>query len=184
LPPVLLFGLSTGHKIGLLAAAAILIAFALASSFLAPRLRPDYPGRALNVFVVASLVLFAMMIAAVEIFGVESEKAHAEAVKSETAPTHSLKISETEFKIVLPPTATLQAGTYKLLVTNTGKVPHNLYVKGPGVANAHTPDLAPGKSATLTVTFKGGNYELWCAIPGHKAAGMDAKIAVAESQAP
>jgi uncharacterized cupredoxin-like copper-binding protein len=181
---VLLFGLSTGHKIGLLVAAAIIISFALASSFLAPRLRPDYPGRALNVFVVASLVLFAMMIAAVEIFGVESEKAHAESAKTQPTPTHSLEVSETEFKIVLPPTTTLQAGTYKISVTNTGKIPHNLYVKGLGVANAHTQDLSPGQSTTLTVTLKGGNYELWCNIPGHKAAGMDAKIAVAESQAP
>ena len=175
---MLLFGLSTGHKIGLIAAAAIMILFALGSSFFAPRRRPDYPGSALSVFVVVSFVLFAMMIGAVEIFGVESEKAHAESAKEQPGPKHTLKVGETEFKIVLPPTTTLPAGTYTFDVANTGKIPHNLYVKGPGVSNAHTPDIPAGKSATLTVTLKSGQYELWCAIPGHKAAGMDAKLAV------
>jgi uncharacterized cupredoxin-like copper-binding protein len=174
---VLLFALSTGHKIGLIAAAAIMISFALGSSFLAPRRRPDYPGKALSVFVVVSFVLFAMMIGAVEVFGVESEKAHAEAAKTQPGTKHTVAVSEKEFKIVLPPTTTLRAGTYTFTVTNTGKITHNLYVKGPG-ATAHTPDIQPGKSADLTVTLKGGQYELWCAIPGHKALGMDAKIAV------
>jgi uncharacterized cupredoxin-like copper-binding protein len=173
---VLLLGLSTGHKIGLIAAAGILILFALGSSFLAPRRWPEYPGKALNVFIVAVFVLFAMMIAAVEVFGAESEKAHAEAAKPQAGGKHTLKVSETEFKIV-PSATTVPAGTYTVTVANTGKIPHNLYVKGTGAA-AHTPDIAAGKSATLTVTLKSGQYELWCAIPGHKAAGMDTKLTV------
>jgi hypothetical protein len=40
------------------------------SSFLVPRFKPDYPGPAgLSVFVIASIVLFALMIAAVNFFG-------------------------------------------------------------------------------------------------------------------
>ena len=173
---MLLFGLSTGHKIGLLAAALIMILFALGSSFLAPRRWPDYPGKALNVFVVAVFVLFAMMIGAVEVFGAESEEAQAETAKEQPGAKHTLKVGESEFKIV-PSATTVPAGTYTFTVANTGKITHNLYVKGPGAA-AHTPDIAAGKSATLTVTLKSGQYELWCAIPGHKAAGMDTKIAV------
>jgi hypothetical protein len=68
---VLLGGeLPLGHEIGLILVAAIFIAFALASSFLVPRFKPDYPGPAgLSVFVIASIVLFALMIAAVNFFG-------------------------------------------------------------------------------------------------------------------
>ncbi|HXH98055.1 MAG TPA: hypothetical protein VNH40_12690 [Gaiellaceae bacterium] len=69
---MLLEGLATGHKIGLLVVAGVFVAFALTSSFVAPRRRPDFPGRAgLSVFVIVSLVLFAAMLIAVEIFGAE-----------------------------------------------------------------------------------------------------------------
>lgn len=62
--------LPLGHEIGLILVAAIFIAFALVSSFLVPRFKPDYPGPAgLSVFVIASIVLFALMIAAVNFFG-------------------------------------------------------------------------------------------------------------------
>ena len=62
--------LSTGHEIALIAAAVIFIAFAVSSSFLIPRYRPDFPGPAgLSVFVIASLALFAMMVLAINFFG-------------------------------------------------------------------------------------------------------------------
>ena len=62
--------LPLGHEIGLIVVAGIFIAFALASSFLVPRFKPDFPGPAgLSVFVIASIALFALMIAAVNFFG-------------------------------------------------------------------------------------------------------------------
>ncbi|MFL5959667.1 MAG: hypothetical protein ACJ75G_05285 [Gaiellaceae bacterium] len=62
--------LSTGHEIGLIVVAAIFIAFALAASFLVPRYKPDFPGPAgLSVFALASIVLFGLMIAAINFFG-------------------------------------------------------------------------------------------------------------------
>jgi hypothetical protein len=62
--------LSTGHEIGLIVVAAVFIAFALASSFLLPRYKPDFPGPAgLSVFAIASIVMFALMIVAINFFG-------------------------------------------------------------------------------------------------------------------
>ncbi|HZT93097.1 MAG TPA: hypothetical protein VE985_01295 [Gaiellaceae bacterium] len=62
--------LSTGHEIGLIVVAAVFIAFALAVSFLVPRYKPDFPGPAgLSVFVIGSVVLFGLMVAAVNFFG-------------------------------------------------------------------------------------------------------------------
>jgi len=62
--------LSTGHEIGLIVVAGVFIAFALASSFLVPRYKPDFPGPAgLSVFAIASIVLFGLMIVAVNFFG-------------------------------------------------------------------------------------------------------------------
>ena len=62
--------ISTGHEIGLIVVAAVFIAFALAASFVVPRYKPDFPGPSgLSVFVIASIVLFGLMIAAVNFFG-------------------------------------------------------------------------------------------------------------------
>jgi hypothetical protein len=62
--------LPVGHEIGLVVVAAIFIAFALVSSFVVPRFKPDFPGpNGLSTFVIASLMLFALMVAAVNFFG-------------------------------------------------------------------------------------------------------------------
>jgi plastocyanin len=180
---VLIAGLSTGHKIGLLMMAAIFIGFSLWSSFLAPRRWPDYPGRALSVFVFASVALFVGMLAAVWVFGVESEEASAgeSAGPSKSASAaKTIKVSEVEYRIKLPSDTaqTLSAGAYTFEVTNDGKQPHDLVVVGPDVAHARTPILQPGKTAELKVVLKTGSYDLYCSIPGHKQLGMDAKLAV------
>ena len=62
--------LSTGNEIALIIVAAIFIAFALVSSFVVPRYKPDFPGPdGIGVFVIASVVMFALMVAAVNFFG-------------------------------------------------------------------------------------------------------------------
>jgi len=79
---VVVAALSTGHKIGLLVVALTFIGFSLLSAFVFPRRNPDFPGdRGLSVFVVTSIVLFALMIGAVEVFAVESEAHHGTAAK-------------------------------------------------------------------------------------------------------
>ena len=50
--------LSSGHEIGLAVVAACFIAFALASSFLFPRFRVQFPGRGLPAFIVVTFVFF------------------------------------------------------------------------------------------------------------------------------
>jgi Mg/Co/Ni transporter MgtE len=62
--------LSTGHEVGLVVVAAAFIAFALAASFLLPRYKPDFPGpNGLSVFAIASIVMFVLMVAAINFFG-------------------------------------------------------------------------------------------------------------------
>jgi hypothetical protein len=59
-----------GHEIGLVVVAAVFIAFALVSSFLVPRYKPDFPGpTGLSTFVILSVVMFGLMVAAVNFFG-------------------------------------------------------------------------------------------------------------------
>jgi uncharacterized cupredoxin-like copper-binding protein len=166
---VLLAGLTTGHKIGLGVVAIAFIAFALTSSFVAPRRRPDFPGKnGLSVFVIACLVLFVAMISAVEIFGAESEAKGAPEAKGAV-----VRVQEKEFKIALS-TRTVHAGMVTFVVKNAGKVAHNLTIQG-GKA---TPNIDGGGSAKLSVTLKKGTYTLYCSVPGHRQLGMVAKLTV------
>ena len=69
----MLLGLTTDQKLGLAGTAAVFIVFALVSSFLIPRSRPNYPGRGLGVFVVLTIVLTIAMLGAVEVFAKEEQ---------------------------------------------------------------------------------------------------------------
>ena len=88
---MLIYGLSTGHKIGLGVSAAVFIVFALASSFLFPRFRAQYPGRGLPAFIVVAFVFFFGMLTAVEVFGAEPKE-----TKETTPPATTGQIPESE----------------------------------------------------------------------------------------
>jgi uncharacterized cupredoxin-like copper-binding protein len=193
--------LSTGHEVGLGVTALVFILFALASSFLFPRFRPDYPGRGLLAFIVVAFVLFFGMLTAVEVFGAEEEHHTEAAGETTTAPAETTTsqqtttaqtstqatttapakpaattapVSEVEFKITLASTA-FKAGEITFEVKNDGKIPHDLAIKG----TADKTDLIPaGGTAELKVTLKAGKYELYCTVPGHEAAGMKLNITV------
>lgn len=179
---MLLAGLSTGHKIGLAVVGFSFIAFALASSFLAPRRDPDFPGRKyMSVYVIACLALFGAMIASVLVFGRESEAKGAEAaVAAQGSSTgKTIVVKESEYVIQLPPLKTLSPGKYELDVENVGTVAHNLAITGPKLTGPSvTPTIKPSGSAKLTVSLEKGTYTLFCAIPGHRALGMVAKVSV------
>jgi uncharacterized cupredoxin-like copper-binding protein len=194
--------LSTGHEVGLGVTALVFILFALASSFLFPRFRPDYPGRGLLAFVVVAFVFFFGMLTAVEVFGAEEEH-HAEAAgetttasaetttaaQTTTAQTSTqaatttapakptatkVPASETEFKITLGSTE-LKAGEITFEAKNDGKIPHDLAIKG---TSDKTKLIPAGGTAELKVTLKAGKYELYCTVPGHEAAGMKLNVTV------
>jgi hypothetical protein len=83
-----LLALTTGHKVGLLVVAGIFIAFALLSAMVIPRYRPNFPGRALPLFLFVTVCMFVAMFTAVLIFGAESE---GEAHGGSAAPVHQHK---------------------------------------------------------------------------------------------
>ena len=86
-------GLSTTSAIALAVMAGIFIVFALLSSFVFPKRNPDFPGKKWRWgYVLLSVVLFALMMSTVVVFGKEDEEANAE----ETAATHPGETSSTE----------------------------------------------------------------------------------------
>jgi uncharacterized cupredoxin-like copper-binding protein len=185
-----LLALSTGNKVGLAVTAAVFIAFALASSFLFPRFRPNYPGGGLPAFIVVCFVFFFGMLAAVENFGAESkaETAQIESEASTTttqqptttqqqtttaAPSATVQVTETEFRIALSG-YDARARKFTFDVKNAGQIAHDLAIRG----GPKTALIQPGGTATLTVTLKPGRYHLYCSVPGHEQAGMKVDIVV------
>ena len=195
--------LSTGHEVGLAVTAAAFIAFALASSFLFPRFRPQFPGNGLLAFIVVCFVFFFGMLSAVEVFGAESGKSEAAAqtetgaaepttVQRTTTQQRSTSTSQTttaktttrievstaidvsETEFKIAMPSTLSAGKYMFQVKNDGKIAHDLAVKG----GEKTKLIQPGGSAQLTVTLKKGKYTFYCTVPGHEAAGMKVDVTV------
>lgn len=193
--------LSTGHEVGLGVTGLVFILFALASSFLFPRFRPDYPGRGLLAFIVVAFVFFFGMLTAVEVFGAEEEHHTEAAGETTTTPAETttaqqtttaqtstqatttapakpaatkVPVSETEFKITLASTD-LKAGEITFEAKNDGKIPHDLAIKG---TSDKTKLIPAGGTAELKVTLKAGKYELYCTVPGHEAAGMKLNITV------
>jgi len=82
-------------------------------------------------------------------------------------------VSATEFKFTLS-TQTVHTGTVTFKLTNNGGIPHDLSING-----KQTPNIGPGATATLKVTFaKPGNYPYLCTIPGHAEAGMKGVLKV------
>jgi uncharacterized cupredoxin-like copper-binding protein len=197
--------LSTGHEVGLGVTAAAFIAFALASAFLFPRFRPQYPGGGLLAFIVVAFVFFFGMLTAVEVFGAEekkggekvAEETTAEATTTQAATTTRqtstvTSTQQTTTTTVAKPQATtvqatetefkialassgLKAGRITFDVKNDGKLAHDLAIEETG---DKTKLIPPGGTAQLIVELKPGKYELYCTVPGHKDAGMDLKVTV------
>src|SRR5439155_26653882 len=86
----------------------------------------------------------------------------------------TVQVTETEFKIALA-SGNLKAGDITFQVKNAGKIPHDLAIAG---TSDKTKLIPPDRTAELKVTLKAGKVELYCTVPGHKAAGMDLKVTV------
>ena len=101
-------------------------------------------------------------------------QAHPAAPQAANATTH-ITVAASEFKFVFSKRSIPAVGTVIFTVVNKGKISHNFKIGG-----KTTPNLLPGKSATLTVKFtKKGHYAYSCTIPGHAAAGMKGVFSVA-----
>jgi mono/diheme cytochrome c family protein len=88
-------GLSTGNKIGLIAVAAVFILFALVSSFVLPALNPNFPGRGLGWYVALCILFFVAMMAAVLVFDKEKTEASPASEQATTAQTQSTTTAAT-----------------------------------------------------------------------------------------
>jgi hypothetical protein len=71
----------------------------------------------------------------------------------------NVTVTFTDKTLRVAPT-TPSSGETTFVVRNLGKKAHVLFVKGPGINNAHSPRLAAGSTGKLTVTLRPGAYVL------------------------
>ena len=71
---------------------------------------------------------------------------------------------------------TAAAGEVTIELVNDSGVPHNVEVEGDGVEEVS--DTISEGSTELTLTLEPGEYEFYCAIPGHREGGMEGTLTV------
>jgi cytochrome c551/c552 len=112
----MIFALSTGHEIGLAGTGAAFIIFALLSSFVFPRLSPDFPGRkGMRWYLPLAVCFFVAMISAVLVFGVAKKSAAAPPATSTSASSGGGSTSTTS-----EPYANGNAAAGKAVFTTAG----------------------------------------------------------------
>ncbi len=75
----------------------------------------------------------------------------------------------------VPATVAIPADTpVTFTLATTGLAIHNFSIEELDV----NVDVPPGQTDTVTITAPAGTYEIYCAIPGHEAAGMVGTLTV------
>ncbi|BBY55540.1 multicopper oxidase domain-containing protein [Mycobacterium koreense] len=81
---------------------------------------------------------------------------------------------------VWPNSVEVPAGTHLVLrVTNDESLPHDLRAD----SGEHTPRLRRGETAMLDIGVVNHDRDIWCDVPGHKAAGMTMTVIAVGGQA-
>ena len=75
-------------------------------------------------------------------------------------------------------TLTATAGSVTFTLTNDAPVPHDLAIEGNGVDAGPSDTIQGGETADLTVDLQPGTYTFYCAVPGHREAGMEGTLTV------
>jgi plastocyanin len=124
-------------------------------------------GLATAIFTLLTVVLALCALAVAGAAMSKSKDAEDAAVKAAGTP-----VALSEFAIDPSMLDVAAGGT--LSVRNDGTAVHNLRVAGTDLA---TPDLQAGGTASLDLSsLDPGNYTVFCEIPGHRAAGMEATL--------
>ena len=88
---------------------------------------------------------------------------------SRSRPTPSeLKFDKTEL--------TAKAGKVTITMDNPSDIPHDVEIEGPDVEAGET--VGKGEKSIATADLKAGEYDFYCAVGNHRAAGMEGKLTV------
>ncbi|MBN1529456.1 MAG: cupredoxin domain-containing protein [Thermoleophilaceae bacterium] len=72
---------------------------------------------------------------------------------------------------------TADAGSVTIDMKNDSEIPHDVAIEGNGV-DEKGKDVTGGGTSTVTADLEPGQYTFYCAVPGHKQAGMEGTLTV------
>ncbi len=75
-------------------------------------------------------------------------------------------------------TLTAPRGRVQLVLTNKARIPHNVAIRGNGLAAKKGKVVGQGKTSSVTAAVKPGKYTYYCSVSGHEAAGMKGTLTV------
>ena len=101
---------------------------------------------------------------------VEQEPAAAEPVEVSSPADGSL--------VFEPDTLTAPAGIVEISYTNPSPVPHNVAIEVDGAPLTESETVTGGDSAAASGELEPGEYVFYCAIPGHREAGMEGTLTI------
>jgi len=121
------------------------------------------------------LILVGLIGLAAMVLAIFAAVRSADASPGTTTPTQTARVELSDFAI--RGDLQVNAGPVVLEVTNIGAIPHNLVVEtGP-----RTRDLNNMETERLDLgDMSAGEYTMFCDIPGHREAGMEAALVVGE----
>jgi uncharacterized cupredoxin-like copper-binding protein len=108
-----------------------------------------------------------------------SSEAPAGRAPSSSESWRQIRVAEYEFHME-DDRLNLYTGTYRFVVSNKGRLPHDLDVlNSSGKEVGATPSLLKaGEGAEFSVALVPGSYIMVCSVPGHRQQGMEGKITV------
>jgi uncharacterized cupredoxin-like copper-binding protein len=80
--------------------------------------------------------------------------------------------------LISPQNLRAPAGEVTFVVTNRGRLGHNLRVRDRDGEPVKVTTLLPGDSATETVTLRRGEYKMLCSVANHEQLGMTGRLVV------
>ena len=87
-----------------------------------------------------------------------------------------VELALTDYRIE-PQRVEAPSGRLRLTVRNTGRVPHNLEIRGPGGrVRWRISTLLPGESGQGRVRLPPGEWTLYCAIGNHEELGQHGEL--------
>jgi uncharacterized cupredoxin-like copper-binding protein len=94
------------------------------------------------------------------------------------AAAATVRLAAREF-LYLPKTLSAPPGNAVFVVTNEGAIEHNFVIESEAKAKvAEIPILEPGQTLEVRAALLPGTYAIYCSLPGHREAGMEAVLHV------